>query len=95
MFCMGLIFSNSSYSEETTNQNSNVNQAESSDTQQAAVARGAQLWASNCVRCHSMRAPQELNDEEWLVVLENMKVKAGFTGQQIRDMLAFLQASND
>ena len=28
------------------------------------VARGAQSWAQECSRCHNLRAPSELTDEE-------------------------------
>ena len=45
-----------------------------------AFIRGAQSWADNCSRCHNMRDPAELR---------------GLTGQEVRDITAFLQKSND
>ncbi|HWR86920.1 MAG TPA: hypothetical protein VN277_00695 [Acidiferrobacterales bacterium] len=58
------------------------------------LGRGAMLWADNCARCHNMRDPKEFNDDQWRVVVTHMRVRAGFTGQDTRDMLTFLQASN-
>jgi cytochrome c1 len=57
-------------------------------------ARGAQTWADNCARCHNMRDPKELRDDQWRVVVSHMRVRAGLTGQEARDVLAFLQGSN-
>ncbi len=57
-------------------------------------ARGAQTWADNCARCHNMRDPKELRDDQWRTVVSHMRVRAGLTGQEARDILAFLQGSN-
>ena len=56
--------------------------------------RGAQVWANNCTRCHNLRDPKEFNDKEWQVVVTHMRVRAGLTGQDTRDVLAFMQQSN-
>ncbi len=56
--------------------------------------RGAQTWADNCGRCHNMRDPKEMRDDQWRVVVSHMRVRAGLTGQEARDILAFLQGSN-
>jgi mono/diheme cytochrome c family protein len=60
----------------------------------AAFARGARAWAAQCARCHNMRAPRELRDDQWRAVVTHMRVRAGLTGQQTRDILRFLQESN-
>ncbi len=57
-------------------------------------ARGAQAWANNCSRCHNMRDPKELRDDQWRAAVAHMRVRAGLTGQEARDVLAFLQGSN-
>ena len=57
-------------------------------------ARGARLWADNCGRCHNMRDPKELRDDQWRAVVSHMRVRGGLTGQETRDILAFLQGSN-
>jgi cytochrome c553 len=56
--------------------------------------RGVKLWANDCARCHNMRDPKEFRDDQWKVIVTHMKVRAGLTGQDARDMLAFLQGSN-
>ncbi len=57
-------------------------------------ARGAQTWANTCSGCHNMRDPKELRDDQWRVAIAHMRVRAGLTGQEARDVLAFLQGSN-
>jgi len=57
-------------------------------------ARGAQAWANNCSRCHNMRDPKELRDDQWRAAIAHMRVRAGLTGQEARDVLAFLEGSN-
>jgi len=59
------------------------------------VARGAISWGQNCARCHEMRSPTEFRDDLWRPIVTHMRVRAGLTGQQQRDILAFLQASNN
>ena len=54
-------------------------------------SRGAQAWANNCARCHNMRDPKELRDDQWRAAIGHMRVRAGLTGQEARDILAFLQ----
>jgi mono/diheme cytochrome c family protein len=59
------------------------------------VNRGAGAWSNNCARCHEMRSPTEFRDDLWKPIVTHMRVRAGLTGQQQRDILAFLQASNN
>lgn len=58
------------------------------------LTRGVALWTDNCARCHNMRDPKEFNDDQWRVIATHMRVRAGFTGQDTRDMLLFLQTGN-
>ncbi|MCH7493286.1 cytochrome c [bacterium] len=58
------------------------------------IGRGAQVWAYTCNRCHNLRDPREFTDIEWKVVVAHMKVRAGLTGRDADDILAFLKASN-
>lgn len=60
----------------------------------AQFARGAQTWANTCARCHNMRDPKELRDDQWRAAMAHMRVRAGLTGQETRDVLVFLQGSN-
>lgn len=56
--------------------------------------RGSKAWSENCMRCHSMRSPSDLRDDQWVTTVFHMRVRAGLTGQETRDILTFLQASN-
>lgn len=56
--------------------------------------RGAGLWADNCARCHNMRDPKEFRDDQWQVIVSHMRVRAGLTGQDARNIRAFLQSAN-
>ncbi|MFO7593401.1 MAG: cytochrome c [Pseudomonadota bacterium] len=60
----------------------------------SAFARGANSWAQNCARCHNMRDAKEFRDDQWKVIVTHMRVRAGLTGQEARDILRFLQANN-
>jgi hypothetical protein len=54
----------------------------------------AQLWAENCNRCHNSRPPGEFSDAQWQVIVHHMRVRAGLTAEESRQILAFLKASN-
>jgi len=58
-------------------------------------ARGAQAWADACSRCHNFRDPKEFSDVQWRAVMLHMRIRANLTGPQSRDILTFLQGSND
>jgi len=58
------------------------------------IGRGAGLWSQNCARCHNMRDPKEFRDDLWKPIVTHMRIRAGLTGQDARDILVFLQASN-
>ncbi len=59
------------------------------------LARGAKAWAQNCGRCHNIRPPKELTDQEWEVSATHMRVRANLPGAMIRDIIVFLKASNN
>ena len=71
------------------------NPAMAADRQEAGdFANGSRLWAENCNRCHNIRGPKELRDDQWISTVFHMRLRAGLTGQEARDILTFLQASN-
>ncbi len=55
---------------------------------------GAAVWASTCSRCHNARDPADLRDDQWVSTAFHMRIRAGLTGQQTRDVLTFMQDSN-
>ena len=57
-------------------------------------AAGAKQWADNCGRCHNVRDPRDLRDDQWITTAFHMRVRAGLTGQETRNILTFLQESN-
>jgi len=57
-------------------------------------SEGSKVWAENCNRCHNMRGPKELRDDQWITTAFHMRIRAGLTGQEMRDVITFLQASN-
>ena len=59
------------------------------------AVRGAQLWANNCARCHNIRSAPELRDDQWITTMFHMRVRAGLTGQETRDILSFMQDANN
>jgi mono/diheme cytochrome c family protein len=60
------------------------------ETKQADIANGAQVWADTCMRCHNVRPPSDLTIRAWSFSMNHMRVRAGLTGQETRDILAFI-----
>lgn len=58
------------------------------------ASKGAKAWVSNCGRCHNIRDGKELRDDQWVTTMFHMRVRAGLTGEDTRNILAFLQSSN-
>lgn len=72
-----------------------VTTAQAADFPQAGnFSNGSKVWAENCNRCHNMRGPKELRDDQWISTSFHMRGRAGLTGQETRDIITFLQASN-
>lgn len=56
---------------------------------------GSKVWTENCSRCHNMRGPTELRDDQWITTTFHMRLRAGLTGQETRDVITFLQVANN
>lgn len=63
-------------------------------TAQPSVQEGARVYGNMCGRCHNPRSPMERSDRDWVTISNHMRVRANLTGRQVRDVLAFLQATN-
>lgn len=50
--------------------------------------------AKTCARCHNMRDPKSLRDDQWRAAIAHMRVRAGLTATEAENVLAFLQQSN-
>lgn len=53
---------------------------------------GAQLWAQNCARCHTMRSPTSYSDREWDLITHQMRVRANFTKEEYEAIREFLKS---
>lgn len=69
--------------------------ASSDQPKKGNYSKGAKVWSDNCGRCHNIRDARELRDDQWTSTVFHMRVRGGLTGQETRDALAFLQASNN
>jgi len=65
------------------------------DAQSNAIAEGARVYGATCGRCHNPRSPLERSDRDWVTIANHMRVRANLTGQQVRSVLAFLEATNN
>jgi len=64
------------------------------ETKLGDFAEGSKTWLENCGRCHNVRNPSDLRDDQWVTSVFHMRVRAGLTGQETRDVLKFLQETN-
>lgn len=72
-----------------------VEAAEKAKKDPMQLVRGAKSWVQTCGRCHNIRSPKELTDEEWEISATHMRVRANLPGDMIRDIIVFLKASNN
>lgn len=52
--------------------------------------QGAQRWAETCIRCHNLRDPAEFEAKLWKASITHMRIRAGLTGKDAADILAFM-----
>jgi len=64
-----------------------------SEEKKADSVNGAQVWADTCMRCHNLRAPGDLSKRAWKYSMNHMRVRAGLTGEETRNVLAFILES--
>lgn len=88
-----LVPGTASADEDTSGQMAAASQ-ESNRPDPAQIGRGAKAWADTCNRCHNLRGPKEFTDKDWDVIVSHMGVIAPLPGQEVRDIKAFLKASN-
>tara|TARA_R110002167_G_scaffold208253_1_gene412284 strand:+ start:5357 stop:5632 length:276 start_codon:yes stop_codon:yes gene_type:complete len=56
---------------------------------------GLKRWSVTCNRCHNMRDLTEFNDADWEMVTRHMRIRAGLTGKDERDIVTYLKQSNN
>ncbi len=77
----------------TTAARSTVGRATAS-TVSSSIAAGGTRWSQRCGECHNLRPASEYDDAQWAAAMHHMRVRVPLTGQEQRDILAFLQATN-
>jgi hypothetical protein len=55
---------------------------------------GAELWASNCNRCHNAPPPDRFSSTQWAVITHHMRLRADLTGEETRKITQFLQGGS-
>jgi len=63
------------------------------ESEKADSIEGAKIWADVCMRCHNLREPSNLSKRAWKFSMNHMRVRAGLTGQETRNVLAFILES--
>lgn len=63
-------------------------------TGQANITAGANEWANNCARCHNLRSANDFSANNWQAIMMHMRIQAGITGQQARNIYAFLSGQS-
>ena len=58
------------------------------------LTEAGQTWSDICGRCHNLRPPSEYSDAQWTAAVDQMRLLVPLTGQEHREVLEFLQASN-
>ena len=59
------------------------------------LAEGARTYSRVCGSCHNARSPLERSDRDWVTIINHMRVRGNMTGAQARNVLAFLQGTNE
>jgi hypothetical protein len=75
--------------------NASTSAGAGSDSSRAELASGkggAQLWTENCSRCHNLRPPDYYSPGRWAIVGQHMRVRGYLTGEEERQVTAFLQS---
>ena len=57
------------------------------------IAKGAEVWADVCMRCHNLRQPADLSSRAWKYSMNHMRIRAGLTGEETQDIFAFIVQS--
>jgi mono/diheme cytochrome c family protein len=70
------------------------NEARAQGDNGGSVAEGARVYGSMCGRCHNPRSPLERTDRSWVTIANHMRARGNLTGTEVRQVLAFLQATN-
>lgn len=60
-------------------------------TKEIAEKSGAQLWGENCNRCHTAPSQDQYSKDQWGIIGNHMKLKAGITNDEMIKIVAYLK----
>lgn len=60
-------------------------------TKEIAEKSGAQLWGENCNRCHTAPTQEQYSKDQWGIIGNHMKLKAGITHDEMTKIVAYLK----
>lgn len=60
-------------------------------TKEIAEKSGVQLWGENCNRCHTAPSQDQYSKEQWGIIGNHMKLKAGITNDEMGKIVAYLK----
>ena len=63
-------------------------------TKDIAEKSGAQLWGENCNRCHNAPSQEQYSKDQWNIIGNHMKLKAGITNEEMTKIVAYLRGES-
>ena len=60
-------------------------------TKAIADKSGVQLWGENCNRCHNAPSMDQYSKDQWAIIGNHMKLKAGLTNDEVSKIVKYLQ----
>ncbi len=58
------------------------------------LAVGGKMWSQRCGQCHNLRPASEYSDAQWAAAMHHMRIRVPLTGEEHKNILIFLQATN-
>lgn len=59
------------------------------------MEEGALLWSMTCSHCHNLRPIDQYVAEDWSIIVDHMRVRAGLTKSEANSITRFLQGVAD
>lgn len=57
----------------------------------SSAQEGAHLWSMTCGHCHNLRPADQYASEDWSIIVNHMRTRAGLTKAQASAIAAFLR----
>lgn len=51
---------------------------------------GAQIWAENCIRCHTPRPAAQYSPQQWDLITTHMRLRCNLNGEEQRAVYRFM-----